>query len=158
MAGKRRRGGIASVDALLRKVYPAPDQLPAVRVFRWWYRAVPDRVAERARPVRLRRGELVVHVASSTWAQELSFLHESLLRRCQRAAPEAGVRRILFKVGKLPPRPPRPKEPGPKEPAPVEPSELVKLPEDLARALAGIEDDRVREAVARAATTALSKR
>lgn len=153
--GKRRRKGrLEAMDDLVRRVYPAPEQMPAVRVFRWWYRAVPERVAERARPVRLRGGVLVVHVASSTWAHELSFLKEDLVRRCQRAAPEAKLRDIRFKVAELPPRPPRPER---REPAaPIASNEVARLPEELARALARIGNDHVREAVARAASTSLA--
>jgi hypothetical protein len=146
-----------ALDALVTRVYPAPDQLPAVRVFRWWYGAVPDRVAERARPVRLNDGVLLVHVASSTWSHELSYLKEELVRACRKAAPLAKVRDIRFKVDKLPPRPIRPDGRAPREPRVLEPHEVAKLPEDVGRALARIGDDRVRAAVAEAANVSLSR-
>lgn len=159
MARRRRREGpLEALDALVARVYPAPDHLPAVRVFRWWYRAVPARVAERARPVRLRRGVLLVNVASNAWAHELTYLKEDLVRACRRVAPEAGVRDIWFKVGTLPPKPPRPDPRAPAEPGPLHGEQVAQLPEDLARALARITDDRVRTAVAQAASTSLGKR
>jgi hypothetical protein len=159
MARRRRRQGFPeALDALVGRVYPAPNHLPAVRVFRWWYRAVPDRVAERARPVRLRSGVLLVHVATSAWSHELSYLKEDLLRACRRAAPEAGVRDIWFKVGTLPPRPSRPDPRAPADPPPLDRAQVAELPEDVGRALARIADDRVRAVVAQAASTSLAKR
>ncbi|MFW5876776.1 MAG: DciA family protein [Myxococcota bacterium] len=157
-SGRRRKGSMEGLDDLVRRVYPAPEQLPAVRLFRWWYRAVPERVARRARPVRLRKGELLVHVTSSTWAHELSFLKEDLVQRCQRAAPEARLRDIRFKVGSLPPRPRHQAYEPRRELPPLDPAEVARLPADVARALAHIDDDRVREIVARAASVSLTKR
>jgi hypothetical protein len=153
---RRRKGHLEAMDAIVARIYPAPDQIPAVRVFRWWYRAVPERVAERARPVRLSKGVLLVHVASNGWSHELSYLKDDLLRACRRAAPQAGVRDMWFKVGPLPPRPSRSDPRAPKEAAPLAQDEVAQLPEDVGRALAQITDDRVRAAVAQAAHVSLA--
>ena len=40
-----------------------------------WVAAVGLRVAERARPVDIQNGALIVRVATSVWANELSLLH-----------------------------------------------------------------------------------
>ena len=110
------------------------------------------RIAEHARPVHFGRGTLTVHTKNAAWASELSFLEPQLVRSIRKRAPEAGVRRIRFRVGRMPPTPPRPPPPPPK----VKPLPLEALPADLARELAQIGDDRLRDAVGLAARFALA--
>ncbi|TNF64635.1 MAG: DUF721 domain-containing protein [Deltaproteobacteria bacterium] len=77
---KRKKGTLESVAKLLKGVYPAPDQLEAAKVFAWWSRSVPPRILEHARPVRLSRGVLIVHVSSSVWANELTICSRAFAR------------------------------------------------------------------------------
>ncbi|MEM1413855.1 MAG: DUF721 domain-containing protein [Myxococcota bacterium] len=149
----RRRSHLQPLGQLVRRVHPQPDQVDDARLFAWWVRALPPRVVERARPVRLRHGTLHVHCASSAWAQELSFMADTLLARVQVFAPDLRIRDLRFRVGPLPaiPRdtrflPPPP----PRRPA-------TELPEDVGRALARIHDDELRQAVARAASYSLGR-
>lgn len=148
---KRRRSKLEPVANLLRAVYPAPDQLKTVRVFSWWNRSVPERIVQHARPVRLERGLLTVHVSSSVWANELHYLCEDLLKRIQAFAPESGVRELRFKVGPLPPLLVQRAAPPP-EAGPVR---LAALPEELGRALSRVHDDDLRKTIAQAATAGL---
>jgi hypothetical protein len=153
---KERRGGdLALLSDLVREVYPSrePADAAAIRVFAWWRRAVPERVYMRARPTRLANGTLWVHTATSAWAAELTHLNEQLLASVQKRAPEAGVRTIRFRVGPLPelPRSTRP------EPPRQTPVALAVLPESLARALAAIHDDDLREAIGQAASIAMGR-
>jgi hypothetical protein len=153
---KRDRGGTPrSVAELLRSVYPArePEEASAIRVFTWWRRAVPARVFARARPVRLSHGILYVNTASPAWALELDHLKEQLLSSVQKRAPEARIRELRFRTGPLPDvkegsRPDR------KRPEPVA---VAALPESLARALAAIDDDGLREAISGAAAVSLGR-
>lgn len=140
---------------LMPDVYPSkePDDIRAMRAFAWWDDAVPRRVAERARPVRLVRGVLTVHVATSAWAHELEFLRESLLASVQRRVPRAAVKDIRFRVGELPATLPRAEPPPPVEVIPAR-----HLPEEVAKALAGVKDDALRDAVQKAARTSLGQR
>jgi hypothetical protein len=153
---KDNRGGAPrSVAQLLRAVYPSrePEDAAAIRVFSWWRRAVPVRVFARARPVRLSHGILYVNTASPAWALELDHLKEQLLASVQKQAPEARIRELRFRTGPLPDvkegsRPDR------KRPEPVV---VAALPETLARALAAIDDDELREAISGAAAVALGR-
>lgn len=140
---------------LVRAVYPSrePADAAAIRVFTWWRRAVPERVFMRARPVRLNQGVLWVHTATSAWASELEHLKEQLLASVQKHAPEARVRGLRFRVGPLPELPPSTRP----EPVRVSPVAVATLPEELARALAGIDDDELREAIGHAASIALGR-
>lgn len=150
---RRRKGKLESVAKLLKGVYPAPDQLEAAKVFAWWSRSVPPRILEHARPVRLSRGVLIVHVSSSVWANELHYLSDDLLARVREAAPTSRVQRIRFQVGPLPELPKR-DAPSHHAPAPVR---LASLPEELGRALSRVQDDELRKKIAEAATTSLAR-
>ena len=151
---RRKKGRLESLAKLLKGVYPAPDQYEAAKVFAWWNRAVPPRLVEHARPVRLKRGVLLVHVSSSVWANELHYLTDDLLTRLREHAPESRVDKIRFQVGPLPDIPPRPRD----DPPPPEPVRLASLPDELGRALSRVEDDDLRNAITKAATTSLARR
>lgn len=140
---------------LVHAVYPGrePDDITAIRVFHWWRRAVPDRVFRRARPVRLHAGIVYVNTATSAWASELELWKEKLLSSLRREAPEARVRAIRFRVGPLPElaggtRPERPS---------ASPVIVAALPEALARVLASIDDDELREAIREAASIGIGR-
>lgn len=149
---KARRGGDPqSIGDILDGAYPgrAADR-PLLQTFGWWDRAVPPRIAQHARPVELRRGTLVVHTKTAAWAQELSF-HESELLRAIRARVPA-VRRIRIRVGAMPPPPKPPDPPSPK----IAPIPVGQLPGEVARALALVDDDRLRDVLTRAVCTSLA--
>jgi hypothetical protein len=150
---KRKKGGLESVAKLLKSVYPAPDQLEAAKVFAWWGRSVPPRILEHARPVRLSRGVLIVHVSSSVWANELHYLTNDLLTRLREHAPNTPIEKIRFQVGPLPDLPKRLQE----TPPPPEPVRLASLPDELGRALSRVENDELRKAITEAATTSLAR-
>lgn len=150
---KRKRGKLEPVGTLLPGVYPAPDQLATAKVFAWWSRAVPARIVEHARPVKLVRGLLVVHVSSAVWANELQYLADDLLQRLRAYDPKCGVHRIRFQLGPLPELPKR----DPRAAPPAEPVRLASLPEDLGRALSRIADDALRRQITEAATMSLAR-
>jgi hypothetical protein len=150
---RRKKSKLESVAKLLKGVYPAPDQLETAKVFAWWSRAVPPRIVEHARPVKLVRGVLLVHVSSSVWANELHYLTDDLLSRVRQQLPTIRIEKIRFQVGPLPELPKR----EPSSPPPPQPIRLASLPEDLGRALSRVEDDELRKAIAEAATTSLAR-
>ena len=150
---KRKKGKLESITKLLKGVYPSPDQYETAKVFAWWSRSVPPRILEHARPVRLTRGVLIVHVSSSVWANELHYLTDDLLTRVREHAPTAGIQKIRFQVGPLPDIPKRAKP----TPPPPEPVRLASLPEELGRALSRVHDDKLRQAITEAARTSLAR-
>jgi hypothetical protein len=108
-----------------------------------WRSAVGDRIAARSRPGKLVEGLLNVIVASSPWAQELSLLSETIVRRLG----EQGllVRRLRFSTGPIEPI------------ASAEPPHRVtrrELPPALRARLAKITDPELRRAIEEAATLA----
>jgi hypothetical protein len=147
----QRNGELLSLAQLLDRTYPGqPRDRPLVRTFSWWDRTVPERVAANARPVRLAGGTLIVHTRSSAWAQELSFHERDLLESVRAAVPS--VRRLRIRVGRMPPPPPPPEKPPPK----TVPLSIGELPGEVARALAGVGDDRLRDTLTKAACTSLA--
>jgi hypothetical protein len=148
--------GLAALGEIVSRVYPSAqaDELRLVRASAWWERHAPPRVARNARPARLRRGVLVFHAATSAWAQELQLLLPQLAPALARAVPGIDARRVRVHVGPVPPRPTPPSPPPPAAP----PLSLGELPDPVARALAAIADDRLRDAIARAAAQSLAPR
>lgn len=153
--GQDRGGSPRALADLLRAVYPSrePEDAAAIRVFTWWRRAVPARVFARAQPVRLSHGILYVNTATPAWALELDYLKPQLLASVQKHAPEARIRELRFKMGPLP-EVPKGSRPERKRPEPVV---VAALPETLARALASIDDDALREAISGAAAVSLGR-
>ena len=95
---------------------------------------------------------MTVHTSNSAWANTLQLEHDALLAKIKRAAPDAAIRKLIFRSGPLPeaalPLPPM------AEAQPGVP--LSELPEELARELARIHNDELREAVRIAASVGLA--
>jgi len=111
-----------------------------------WPEAVGEGIAQNAWPARIGRdGTLHVHAADAIWAFELG-------QRAQEIAERVGVERIRFAAGPLP----APSE----DPAATHAAAPKPGPEHRDRAAsltAGIEDEELREAVARAAAASLAR-
>jgi hypothetical protein len=111
-----------------------------------WPAAVGEAIAQNAWPARIGRdGTLHVHAADAIWAFELG-------QRAEEIAGRVGVERIRFAPGPLP-------EPlvelEAERAAPLKPGpEHVRQAAELA---AGIEDEELRERVARAAAASLAR-
>ncbi|MEO6419892.1 MAG: DUF721 domain-containing protein [Polyangiaceae bacterium] len=116
---------------------------------RIWTLAMGVRVAERAKPISLENGVLTVRVATSVWANELSFLQASLLERLRDQG--IAVNELRFRVGPIEP-PARPPE---RRGSRAVPAPAV-LPRELAAHIAAIEDDELKEAIALAARANLA--
>jgi hypothetical protein len=127
------------------------DMTAIVRV---WTAAVGETVARSAFPARLARdGTLHVNTASATWAFELGSLAPTILEQLRAELGDAAPPKLRFVSGPVP----DPLAETPAQRAP-EPPEVV--PEDRAKAsllAAGIEDQELRELVARAAAASLAR-
>jgi predicted nucleic acid-binding Zn ribbon protein len=119
-----------------------------------WPAAVGEGIARHAWPTRLARdGTLYVATDSSTWAFELAHLAPTLLDRLRTLAGEAAPKALRFAVGPLPAT-----VPGEQPEVSARPVEPTSQERDLAAALvAGIEDERLRELVGRAAAASLAR-
>jgi len=114
-----------------------------------WREAVGARVAERAVPVSLYGGCLVLRVASSVWAHELSLLSEDVCSRLRERGVE--VRELRFRVGPMAAveRPPE------RRTARAVPR-VREVPRELTAPLAKVEDPELRLAIERAIASNLA--
>ena len=120
---------------------PIPDHV--------WKEAVGVRIAERAKPVAIERGVLIVRAATSVWATELSLLTTTLVERLR--AHGVMIHELRFRVGSIEP-PPRPPERRMSRAVPP----AGPLPRPLADTIAQIEDGELQVAIARAARANLA--
>jgi hypothetical protein len=146
----RKNRGFETLAVLLSRASPDDGAKQAAPLPpRAWYDAVGDRVARRTRPIRLERKVLTVRAATAVWAQELSFLAPTIVKRL--AALGCPVESLRFLVGPVE-APSRTAKPLPiKSIPPARP-----LPKDLSRAIEQIEDGDLRRTIARAATANLA--
>ena len=111
-------------------------------------------IARNVWPARVSRdGTLHVATSSSSWAFELGQLQDDILRRLRAAAGAAAPATIRFAVGKLPER-------GPDDAAGSARAVSNPTTEQTRRAAelaASIEDDDLRDLVARAAAASLAR-
>jgi hypothetical protein len=119
-----------------------------------WPAAVGDGIAANAWPARIARdGTLHVAARSSTWAFELTHLASQILERLREALGDAAPSAMRFALGDVPER------------TELQPSEeRVRLPRpapeheaQAAELVAGIDDEKLRESVQRAAALSLAK-
>jgi hypothetical protein len=125
-----------------------------VELVRVWPDAVGETVARNAWPARIARdGTLHVNASSSTWAFELGRLAEAILEQLRGALGDAVPPALRFVPGPVP-------EPSAPTTAEVAPAVLEVAPEEWlqgAEIAAAIEDDELRELVARAAAASLAR-
>jgi|SRR5580658_7253644 Dna[CI] antecedent DciA-like protein len=116
---------------------------------RVWREAVGARIADKATPVSLSGGVLLLRVSTSVWAHELSLLADEVTA-CLRARG-IDVHQLRFHVGALPAveRPPERRVSRP-VPAPRE------LPPEVTRGLGQVSDPNLRAAIMQAAMSNLA--
>jgi hypothetical protein len=139
------------VQRELRRFGPAEGMTEIVRA---WPGAMGEQIARNAWPARLSRdGRLHVATASSAWAFELAQLETTLLGRLAEALGDAVPAGLRFAPGKLPELSAADETSARK--ASREPTAEER---ELAAALAsGIEDETLREIVAKAAAASLAR-
>jgi hypothetical protein len=122
-------------------------------IVRAWPAVVGPTVARNAWPARLSRdGTLHVNAASSTWAFELGKLAPTILERLRDELGEAAPPVLRFAPGPIP----EPAAESPELRAPARPEIAAEHRAEAARIAAEIEDDELREYVARAAAASLA--
>jgi hypothetical protein len=119
-----------------------------------WRAAAGDEVAARSLPLRLTKaGVLTIGCASATWAQELGACEELLRERLLEAAPAAAGRVARMRFTAADHALPRPAPPAAPPPPPT-PSAAQRARAE--RAAAGVADERLREALSRAAAASMA--
>jgi len=114
-----------------------------------WREAVGARIAERALPLSLENGTLLLRVPTSVWANELSLLADEVCARLKQHGVIA--RELRFRVGAVP-TVERPPERRIARAVPV----IERVPDELARVLATVADPELRQAIESAAAANLA--
>ncbi len=123
-------------------------------IVRAWPAAVGEENARRAWPARLGRdGTLVVHATDSVWAFQLGMLAGEILGRLGSALAEAAPAALRFVPGPVPTSPAGPVAGYVPKPPEVLPEHTAKG----AKIAASIEDEELREIVARTAAASLAR-
>jgi Dna[CI] antecedent DciA-like protein len=114
-----------------------------------WREAVGARIAERACPLSLYGGVLLLRVPSSAWAHELSLLSDDICSRLRERGVKA--RELRFRVGPVP-AVERPPERRVSRTVPA----TRNLPNEVVGSLGRVTDDELRAAIAGAAAANLA--
>lgn len=125
-----------------------------VGIVRAWPEAVGETVARNAWPARLARdGTLHVNTASATWAFELGRLATTMLAQLRLQLGETTPPALRFAPGPIP----EPEAEAAERRAPPRPQIDSEHRAEAAGIAAGIEDEELREYVARAAAASLAQ-
>lgn len=103
-ADKKKTGSIESLGSVIDKLLQSgirQEDAPLLKVWELWERAVGQIIAENAQPAAFKGKILLVHVNSSPWLHQLSFLKKDLLARINRELGQDLVDEIKFKIGPL---------------------------------------------------------
>jgi hypothetical protein len=136
----------------LRRFGPVDGDM--VGIVRAWPDAVGETVARNAWPARLARdGTLHVNTASATWAFELGRLAATILEQLRPELGESTPPALRFAPGPIP----EPEAEAADQRGAVRPEVGAEHRAEAAEIAAGIEDEELREYVARAAAASLAR-
>jgi len=86
------------VGAILKKLGVA-EQVERAAIFSEWEDRVGEKIARRARPVRLNEGTLFVEVESSSWMMELQMMKRELMERINAGRESGRIEKLVFVQG-----------------------------------------------------------
>ena len=131
-----------------------PGDAGVVAILRAWPSAVGAENARRAWPARLGRDvTLHVHATDSIWAYQLGMLAAEILERLRAELGENAPAKLKFVPGPVPTPPPPDTDERVAAAPPVEQADVAAG----AELASGIEDQKLREAVAQAAAASLAR-
>jgi predicted nucleic acid-binding Zn ribbon protein len=96
MPDRRGPERLGAVLASALKRLSIGDELGNYSIWAHWDAAVGPTIARHARPLRLRRGTLVIGVDGASWMQELQFLKHELRARLNARVGKPVVRELFL--------------------------------------------------------------
>lgn len=151
-SGRTKARGPATLADLVLKVYPSRelDDLRLIACHASWWRHVPKRIVANARPHKLRGTTLTLTCTTSTWSQELTFMHDELLTMLHSDHRLKAIEKLRFVVGHVPE--------WVEATLPPLHARAEALPEDVAQTIAQIGDAGLQSAIAGAVYASLSRK
>jgi len=92
---------ISDVLARCLKSYRCESSDDIGSICQLWSDTVGDIISENTRPVALKKEQLLVHVASSSWIQQLMFLQHDIIAKVNKALGKEQIKKIKFKIGSV---------------------------------------------------------
>ena len=96
MTAKAPRTLDEALQAALRE-FGLDGRLRQYRALEMWDEVVGSHIAAMTTAERIDNGKLIIHVRSSTWRQELTFLKKELIARMNAALQDEIVKDIIFR-------------------------------------------------------------
>ncbi len=94
----RRRAPRPAATALRAALERAAPSTPLAATQAAWAEAVGERIADAARPVSERAGEVTIECVDSVWAQELDLMQQQLLERLSERLGGEAPRSLRFRA------------------------------------------------------------
>ena len=104
MGKKRNQSGLVQIGGVIRQVLRScrrESGADLIRIWRLWDDTVGSVIAPNAQPAAFKGRLLLVHVASSSWMQQLRFLKQDMIKKLNLALEEELIEDIKFKIGPL---------------------------------------------------------
>lgn len=107
-----------ALDGWTPQAFAGTAHEPHLLLAAGWAKIVGEEIARHCCPVRVAAETLTIVTRSNAWSQQLTFFEERILTAVRARLPETPIRRLRFKVGKLPGASGAPAVPRGRRPAP----------------------------------------
>jgi predicted nucleic acid-binding Zn ribbon protein len=77
------------------------SDLDMTRIWDMWDSAIGKEISQNAQPAAFKGQLLMVHVTSSTWAQQLQFLKKDIIDKVNHSLGKELIKDIRFKIGPM---------------------------------------------------------
>ena len=88
------------INAILKEIRPCSDS-GMTKIWELWQKSVGETIAKEAKPGAFKDGILIVHVSSSVWMHQLTFLKQEIVRKLNSELNCEIVRELKFKIGRV---------------------------------------------------------
>lgn len=103
MDGKfKKKSDFVHIGSVIHKTLDAhvgKSGAEMVKIFDLWEEIVGEGIADNAVPAAFNNQVLIVHVSSSVWMQQLSFLKEEIIQKINDGFGKRILKDIQFKIG-----------------------------------------------------------
>ncbi len=88
------------INIILKNIRPSSD-ISMIKIWDLWQDAVGEVIAKEAKPGAFKDGTLIVHVSSSVWFQQLTFIKRDIILKLNSALSSEMVKEIKLKIGRV---------------------------------------------------------